>query len=302
MLQFTICKIVRPNLFALWPAKNFLINFSIMITRLAPTPSGFLHTGNVFNFLLNWHWAKHSGGKLLLRIDDADAARKRPEYVEDIFRVLNWIGIDWDIGPSGPDDFEKNWSQQHRKELYNGLLDELDAKKLLFACSCSRTQLATSTCSCKEKNIRLDMPEASWRMNTNGEIVTFNDKAIGKVKHYLPLQNSFVVRKKDGMAAYQLASLADDRHFAITHIGRGEDLLPSTAMQIFIDGQLGTSYLNECRFWHHPLIAGDEGSKLSKSAGEFGRSIIQYIKKDQLIRSFEKWIGLDKKSGQEIFL
>lgn len=272
-----------------------------MITRLAPTPSGFLHTGNVFNFLLNWHWARHNRGMVLLRIDDADAARKRPEYVEDIFRVLDWMGIDWDTGPSGPDDFEKNWSQQHRKELYNGILHELDTKKLLYACTCSRTQLAATACGCKEKKFRLDTPEAAWRMDTNGEVVSFNDKAIGNVKHYLPLQNSFVVRKKDGMAAYQLASLADDRYYGVTHIGRGEDLLPSTAMQLFIDGQLSKSYLIDCSFWHHPLITGDQGSKLSKSAGELGRSIMQYIKKEQLIASFEKWIGLDTKSGQEIF-
>ncbi len=272
-----------------------------MITRIAPTPSGFLHPGNIFNFLLNWHWARSNNGKVLLRIDDADAERKRTEYVEDIFRVLDWLGIDWDLGPAGPDDLEKNWSQLHRKEMYDGILQELTAKELIYACECTRTQLASAPCECIDKHISLDKAGIAWRMPTKGEIITFTDKAAGEVKHYLPLRNSFVVRRKDGIAAYHLASLADDRHFGVTHIGRGEDLLPSTAMQLHLDGLLDKSYLSQCTFWHHSLITGDNGTKLSKSAGEYGRSIMHYVKKEQLIASFEKWIGANKKSLTEIF-
>lgn len=272
-----------------------------MITRLAPTPSGFLHPGNIFNFLLNWHWARTNNGKVLLRIDDADAERKRPEYVEDIFRVLEWLGLDWDIGPTGPDDLEKNWSQVHRKEMYNGLLQELNDGGLIYACACTRTQLAEAPCSCRAKNIKPDATGVAWRIETKGEIVSFHDRGIGEIKHYLPLQNSFVVRRKDGIAAYHLASLADDRHFNITHIGRGEDLLPSTALQLHLDGLLGKPYLDQCIFWHHALIAGDSGTKLSKSAGEYGRNIMSYLKKEQLLASFEKWVGLDKTSKEELF-
>ncbi len=272
-----------------------------MITRLAPTPSGFLHPGNIFNFLLNWHWARTNKGKVLLRIDDADAERKRPEYVEDIFRVLEWLGLDWDIGPAGPDDLEKNWSQIHRKEMYNGLLQELNDGGLIYACECTRTQLAEAPCTCRAKNIKLNTTGIAWRMETKGEIISFNDKLVGEIKHYLPLQNSFVVRRKDGIAAYHLASLADDRYFNITHIGRGEDLLPSTAMQLHLDGLFSKPYLDQCIFWHHPLITGDSGTKLSKSAGEYGRSIRNYFKKEQLIASFEKWVGMDKQSKEELF-
>lgn len=272
-----------------------------MITRLAPTPSGFLHPGNIFNFLLNWHWARTNGGKVLLRIDDADAERKRIEYVEDIFRVLEWLGLDWDIGPSGPDDLEKNWSQLNRKELYDELLKDLAGKQLAYACECSRTQLASAPCACRDKNIPLDRMGVAWRIQTKGEIISFTDRVIGEVKHYLPLQNSFVVRRKDAIAAYHLASLADDRHFKITHIGRGEDLLPSTAMQLHLDGLLDSAYLNQCTFWHHPLLTGESGSKLSKSAGEYGRSVMTYLKKEQLLLSFEKWIGLDKATKEKKF-
>lgn len=272
-----------------------------MITRIAPTPSGYLHPGNIFNFLLNWHWARCNNGKVLLRIDDADAERKRPDYVEDIFRVLEWLGIDWDLGPAGPDELEKNWSQFHRKEMYNGLLQELRDRELIYACECTRTQLAEAPCSCRVKNIKPDTAGVAWRIETKGEIISFHDRIVGEIKHYLPLQNSFVVRRKDGIAAYHLASLADDRHFNITHIGRGEDLLPSTAMQLHLDGLLHKPCFNQCIFWHHPLLTGDTGTKLSKSSGEYGRSIMSYLKKEQLTASFEKWIGLHKKSKETIF-
>lgn len=271
-----------------------------MITRLAPTPSGFLHTGNIFNFLLNWHWARTNGGKVFLRIDDADAERKRPEYVDDIFRVLEWLGLDWDIGPAGPDDLEKNWSQSCRKDMYDELLNELAAKDLLFACECSRKELADGKCDCRKKQLKLSTAGLAWRIQTAG-IVSFKDKALGNIIHDLSASGSFIVRRKDGIAAYQLASLADDRHFAVTHIGRGEDLIASTAMQLYLDKQPGIPYLNNCRFWHHPLLRDDNGNKLSKSAGDQGRSIMHSMKKEELTASFEKWTGLDKKEMGELF-
>lgn len=281
--------------------KLFYPYFGFMITRIAPTPSGFLHPGNIFNFLLNWHWARQHGGKVLLRIDDADVERKRPEYVDDIFRVLEWLDMDWDIGPTGPDDLDQNWSQQHRRSLYDDSLLELRNKSLVYACSCTRTQLASEPCHCQDKKLDLDTAGLAWRIPTRGEIILFTDRVIGDVKHYLPLQHSFVVRRKDGIAAYHLASLADDRHFGVTHIARGEDLLPSTAMQLHIDDLLDQQYLRRCGFWHHPLILGDQGNKLSKSAGDMGRSIRTYIKKEQLLASFERWAGFDKKDRKEIF-
>ena len=270
-----------------------------MITRLAPTPSGFLHPGNIFNFLLNWHWARTNGGKVLLRIDDADAERKRPEYLDDIFRVLDWLGLDWDIGPTGPDDLEKNWSQARRRELYDELLNELTGKQLLFACACSRKELASGICNCREKRLALSSPAVAWRIQAPA-MARFHDKALGNVTQELSA-GSFIVRRKDGIAAYQLASLADDRHFGVTHIGRGEDLLASTAMQLYLDSRLNIPYLSRCSFWHHPLMVADDGSKLSKNAGHLSRSIMESVKKEELLDAFGKWIGLDKKNREDIF-
>ncbi|NJL14359.1 MAG: hypothetical protein HC913_16005 [Microscillaceae bacterium] len=82
---------------------------TVLRTRFAPTPSGFLHEGNAFSFVLTWLAARHFGGKIHLRIDDLDQTRCRPEYVEDIFRSLDWLGLDWDSGPQGVDDFLKTF-------------------------------------------------------------------------------------------------------------------------------------------------------------------------------------------------
>lgn len=258
-----------------------------MLTRLAPTPSGYIHSGNIYNFLINWLWAKKYNGKVMLRIDDADGERKRKEYVEDIFRVLGWLGLDWDIGPTGPDDFEKNWSQQNRKGLYEKILNELAGKDLLFACNCNRKQV----CNCQQKNLPLDTTGTAWKIKISDETnVIVPGKGQGTAS--VNIETPFVVKKKDGFASYQICSLADDRQYGITHIARGEDLLASTAMQLYIDKQLGKQYLKDCVFWHHALILNNEGSKLSKSTEAMGSSMAGSIKKEILFAAFSKWMGI----------
>jgi glutamyl/glutaminyl-tRNA synthetase len=265
-----------------------------MLTRLAPTPSGYIHIGNIFNFLLNWLWAKSNGGKVLLRIDDADAERKRKEYVEDIFRVLDWLQLDWDIGPAGPDDFEKNWSQTRRTDLYNETLNELLKKEMLFACTCSRKQI----CNCENKHIPLTQANAAWKIKIlNGSAVSFNDNILGTIK--ITLQ-PFVVKRKNGLAAYQLCSLVDDKHFQVTHIGRGEDLKEPTAMQIYIDSVLKESYLKNCIFWHHSLVNNNDGIKLSKSAGAHSQSISTTTTKEKIFSAFTQWMGWKDFDGSNL--
>lgn len=260
-----------------------------MITRLAPTPSGFIHIGNIYNLLLNWLWAKSNNGQIVLRIDDLDAERKKTEYVEDVFRVLHWLGLDWDIGPTGPDDFEANWSQLNRADMYADMLTQLIDKHLLYACACSRWQ----QCTCHTKQIPLSTPGVCWKMSIAGNpAILLDDKMQGNLS--IPIEAPFVVKRKNGMASYQIASLADDRHFNITHICRGADLLPSTAMQCYIDGQLNTSYFSRCTFWHHPLLTNSDGTKLSKSAGSLRQSIIHQLDKKNLLASFAQWMKINR--------
>jgi len=109
-------------------------------SRLAPTPSGYLHLGNACNFLLTWLWIRHLGGELWLRIDDLDQARVRPEYIEDIFQQLDWLGLDTDQGPRSVGELQKTWTQQLRTERYLSALTTLKNTGALYRCICSRRQ------------------------------------------------------------------------------------------------------------------------------------------------------------------
>jgi glutamyl-tRNA synthetase len=222
--------------------------------RLAPTPSGFLHAGNLYNFSLNVRGARwYEGGALLLRIDDLDADRKRPEYVQNIFDTLHREQIGWDEGPRDAADFEAHWSQQHRLPLYEALLTRLRARGLVYACAKSRKDLAPYQGAYpvvfREQGLDLDAPEVAWRVRTPDGF---------------PLPD-FIVRRRDGVPAYQVASIADDLHFGITHIIRGADLEASTLAQQWLAEAAGLSGFSRICFLHHPLILDAHGEKLSKS-------------------------------------
>lgn len=223
--------------------------------RLAPTPSGFLHLGNAVNFTLNWLAARLSGASLLLRIDDLDADRMRPEYLEDIFESLAWLGLDWQEGPRNARDFTENWSQYKRMLLYIKELEELKSRNLLFACAKSRSELRPYgqqyPLEFRNQPVNLDTPGVAWRVRTPPE---------------MPLHD-FVVRRRDGIPAYQIASLADDRFFKITHVIRGQDLADSTAAQQWLAEELHHPDFSGVHFLHHPLLRDATGAKLSKSAG-----------------------------------
>lgn len=242
---------------------------SYKLTRLAPTPSGFLHLGNVLSFAITAELARRSGAKLLLRIDDLDRDRVNREYLQDIFDTLNFLGFGWDEGPRNVDDFEQNYSQLKRLELYNAFLDKLCQNKLVYACTCSRKQLSEGmACKCFDKNWQLSTPDATWRLvRINGPVFirNYNDDII---ETHLPddMQN-FVVRKKNGFPAYQLTSVADDLFYGTDLIVRGNDLWPSTIAQHVLAKAVGMDNFAKIAFYHHPLLTGDAGEKLSKSAG-----------------------------------
>lgn len=270
---------------------RLMMYLSNMITRMAPTPSGYLHQGNLYNFLLAWLWARANGGLVLLRIDDADAERKRPEYLEDIFRVLEFIGLDWDIGPSGPDDFETNWSQRTRMDLYISVMEELQDKKIFYACRCTRSNRLilpdTGECSCLTEKIPLDSMAVTWRV-TGGKKISFIEFPNTRKE---VITEGFIARNRDGHPAYQLSSLADDRHFQVSHIVRGVDLIESTARQTYLDSLLGESWLNQVIFRHHSLLTLPGGQKLSKSAGHLSESLVKQINKKEFYAGFGRWMG-----------
>lgn len=235
-----------------------------VVSRLAPTPSGYLHLGNAVNFVLTWLLTRQAGGTLHLRIDDLDRARLRPAYLDNIFRVIDWLGIDYDHGPSGPDDFLRHHSQLLHLPEYNRALRRLAQQPGLVHAS-QRTRTGGSDLA-----VPLDSPGVAWRACVPaGTEINFLDGWQGETRVPLgALMPDFVVRKKDAVAAYQVASVVDDLRLGTNLIIRGLDLQPSTAAQVWLAGQLSeTAAFNAARiqFYHHQLLTNEAGQKLSKS-------------------------------------
>jgi glutamyl/glutaminyl-tRNA synthetase len=239
-------------------------------TRLAPTPSGFLHLGNVLSFAITVALARKNNVKILLRIDDLDQARVNKQYIQDIFNTLNFLEIPWDEGPNNIKEFEDSWSQLHRMDLYRDALKQLANDEKVFACSCSRRQLQNAyECKCIERQIPLNTENASWRLitghNTGLGVKNYNGQVIQAA---LPAEmHNFIVKKKDGLPAYQLTSVIDDLFYGVDLVVRGGDLWPSTLAQHELASALGKNKFQNITFYHHPLLMGTSGKKLSKSAG-----------------------------------
>lgn len=272
-------------------------------SRIAPTPSGYLHLGNAFSFLLTWLLVRREKGQLLLRIDDLDADRKRPECVRDIFDSLEWLDITYDDGPQSIRDFEENWSQHVRMEYYHQLLDLLRIQPgMVFACSCSRKQIAQGSGNgrypgtCAHKHIALDTPDTALRLFVeDGTTVTINDLLGGPTTIDLAAETgSFVIRRRDDFPAYQVASLADDLNYGINFIVRGRDLLSSTAAQLFLADKLGRTSFTQVTFLHHPLLLDGEGHKLSKSEGALALKTMREngVRPQEVYARFAQAIGL----------
>lgn len=248
---------------------------SEMITRIAPTPSGYLHIGNAFSFVLTYILSKVNNGKILLRIDDLDQARIRKEYIDDIFETVDWLNISYDIGPKSTDDFLQNWSQQSRIHQYHSLIEKLESiEGLCYYCSCSRS--TTQPCNCASKKLGYIQNETALKVKVPYQEITINDVKGKTIYHDV---NDFIIKRKDGIPAYQIASLADDIYYHINFVVRGMDLLPSTAAQLFLGEQLQESEFSNMLFLHHDLIKNEQQEKLSKSAGAVS---IKYMREHNL--------------------
>ncbi|MDN3547351.1 glutamate--tRNA ligase family protein [Mucilaginibacter aquaedulcis] len=238
-------------------------------TRIAPTPSGFLHLGNVLSFAITAALAQKSGAKILLRIDDMDRARAEEQYIQDIFDTLHFLEIPWHEGPRNAEEFNDSYSQMHRLHLYQEAIDQLREADLVFACTCSRKQLIENACTCFEKSIPLSAPDASWRLRTNNshELIIKNHNGL-TARAVLPVDmHNFIIRKKDSFPAYQLTSVVDDMHYDVDMIVRGNDLWASTLAQQELAHALGRDSFRDIAFYHHTLLTDDIDQKLSKSAG-----------------------------------
>ncbi|GGG51853.1 glutamate--tRNA ligase family protein [Hymenobacter glacieicola] len=285
-----------------------------VVSRLAPTPSGFLHLGNAINFTLTWLLTRRAGGTLHLRIDDLDRARFRQAYLDNIFRTLEWLGLDYDHGPTGPDDFERHFSQRHFLPDYEAILQAAQQAHpaVFYACRCSRSELARLVLpdgrypgTCQHQPLPLTTPDAAWRAHVPTPTpVRFLDLLQGPVA--LQLDESlgdFIVRKKDGAAAYQVASIVDDVRLGITLVVRGLDLLPSTAAQLWLAQYLpGQHSFATTQFAHHGLILDTAGQKLSKSTQvSEQRGIIEEAKTPRIVyQAIVQLLGLPPEAGESL--
>ncbi len=265
-------------------------------SRLAPTPSGFLHVGNAYNFLFAFLLVHKYQGALHLRIDDYDVPRVKQTFIDDLFRSLEWLGISWHSGPQLAADVAV-YSQQQRFDIYHYHINLLKEQGQLFACSCSRKNIPEKnhySGICIDKKLPFTA-ENSWRLLSNASLESFYDHFMKKI--VLPDESTRILhpilKRKDGLPAYQLVSLIDDIEFGVNCIVRGEDLLPSSAAQIALSRVMPLNHFTQVAFYHHPLVLDSNGQKLSKSAGSF--SLADFKQKHDVItlyRNFAQWLGI----------
>ncbi|MGB3183643.1 MAG: glutamate--tRNA ligase family protein [Cyclobacteriaceae bacterium] len=277
-----------------------------VVSRIAPTPSGLLHQGNAFNFLLTCLLTRYYDGRLWLRIDDIDSARSRPEYVEDIFDTLNWLGIEPDEGPSGPGNFYRDHSQQDKMAVYRKAAERLLDTGKAYACRCSRRKIREASAdgiypeTCRRIGKRaFDAPYAVRSALDDKALNIFVPGLEGKGKPYnlKAGMGDFVIWRKDDAAAYQLASLCDDEAMGTTLIVRGDDLFSSSAAQLWLAEALELEKFLAVSFVHHGLLQDESNHKLAKSEGALS---IRSMRKDGLkvsvlLRKFCKWADLPEK-------
>lgn len=242
---------------------------NLFISRVAPTPSGYLHIGNGVNFLITWVIIRSYGGILHLRIDDFDAQRVRKEYIDNIFQTLEFLGIDWDRGAQNPTEYYSNYAFDKRLDFYKEKLALYQKEcKLLYACKCSRKEIQKTSRNglypktCLQKKIDFQRDHSSLRLHVKNDtlIVMGEDKA-----HLDKVFGDFIVWRKDDLPSYQFASLMDDEKMGINLIVRGEDLLLSSMAQKYAAQIFRCNRFLQAKILHHSLLQDEKGDKISKS-------------------------------------
>jgi len=249
----------------------------VFVTRLAPTPSGFLHLGNLYSFLLTAELAQEKNARLLLRIDDMDRKRFRVEYLEDIFRWLDKLSIKLDGGPSSPGDFEKNYRQDLRIAEYRLAMELLKKQNRSYFCVCRRRDYeAKYPATCRSKKWS-NTEEGLWRFQAQDL-----DYALG----------DFIIWRRDKIPAYQLSSVVDDIKLGINYIVRGEDLLESSQSQMLLWDLLSPTKRPDID--HHSLLLNTEGEKLSKSRVKTSNSLLNDLSVAELKKGYIEWKNSSK--------
>lgn len=242
---------------------------SEVVGRFAPSPTGRMHAGNIFAALVSWLLVKSQGGRMVLRIEDLDIERSKADYIDQVQRDFELLGLTWDEGP---------YYQSNRDEAYRAAYESLEERGLVYPCFCTRADLHAASAphrgeklvyagTCRnltqgEIQARLSERKPSFRLRVPDEEYSLVDLVQGPYTQNLAVDcGDFVIRRSDGLFAYQLAVVVDDGEQGINCIVRGMDLLCSTPQQMYLQDLLG---LGHCTYAHVPLIVGERDRRLSK--------------------------------------
>jgi glutamyl-tRNA synthetase len=257
---------------------------SAVVTRFAPSPTGALHLGNARTALFSWLLARRDGGRFVLRIEDTDAERSRPEHAVALQDDLRWLGLDWDEGPDigGP---HGPYVQSQRAVSYATAFEQFEQRGLVYPCWCTaleldlarRSQLAAGrppryAGTCRDldaaqraaRAARASAPPTLRFRVPAGHSIEFDDLVHGPQRFATDDIGDFVIRRGDGTAAFFFCNALDDAAMGVTHVLRGEDHLTNTPRQLLLLQALG---LAAPRYGHVALLTGGDGAPLSKRAG-----------------------------------
>lgn len=248
-----------------------------VITRFAPSPTGDLHIGGIRTALFSWLYARHHGGRFVLRIEDTDRQRSTPEAIDIILDGMDWLGLDYDEGPI---------YQSHRFERYHEVIRTLLERDRAYYCYCSREELETMRAEamargekpkydgrCRHRHkppVTHESPVVRFKTPLDGDTV-IEDMIQGRIVYRNSELDDLIIARADGTPTYNLTVVIDDMDFGITHVIRGDDHLNNTPRQYHIFQALDTL---PPAYGHIPLILGPDGKKLSKRHG--AASVLAY--------------------------
>jgi len=242
--------------------------------RFAPSPTGYLHRGHARTFWIAQERCEFAGGTMILRNDDLDRGRVRPEYVEAMLNDLHWLGLRWCEGPDvgGP---HAPYNQSERLPVYREAFERLKASGAVYPCSCTRKDVTAALGAphgideepvypgtCRSNEIA-NASGMNWRFRVpDGQPLTYIDGSLGEQRAVAGVDfGDFLVWRKDDLPSYQLASVVDDAAMEITEVVRGADLITSTFRQLLLFQCLGW---RAPEFFHCPLILDEDGRRLAK--------------------------------------
>jgi nondiscriminating glutamyl-tRNA synthetase len=273
--------------------------------RFAPSPTGDLHVGNARTALFNWLFAKHYGGRFILRIEDTDQERTSRIFEKNLLEDLKWLSLYWDEGPEKGGEFGP-YHQIERLPLYSTYLKKLIADERVYPCYCTEEELEAERLTllsmkmmprymgkCRNltdsdrKTLETKGRNAAFRFKVKPGSIEFDDLIRGSMKFEGEAIGDFIIVRSNGIPSYNFAVVIDDHLMEITHVIRGEDHLSNTAIQILLYGALG---FTPPSFAHHSLILGRDRSKLSKRHGSV--SVREFRKKGILPKALLNYLSL----------